>query len=299
MAAGQARARRASDAPGVRITALLGALVGVLAGMLVAVVSAATPMAAAATQVDVDTNPTGAHVQLGHDLSWVEVGPVPGRGHGGAGCHRRWVPADVVVTPTPGGVGDAPSFVGVAPTPDAKPYDVYCDDTYVTMIWATPSQFNGGNLAAALRALAERLVRDLPFPDAGIGIDPDARGLTGLETWYWVTGWDGTPLTDSVSGFGTTVTVEARPAQIVWRFGDGTPDVDADLGRPAPERSSVTHVYERRSGADGMAVQVRFELATRYRVDAGAWLPLEPVERDARRSYPVDEARAQLQRSDA
>src|SRR5690349_729528 len=134
MAAGQARTRGRPGAPGARIA--VTALVGTIVAVLGALVGAALPaVAAPAAQVDVDTNPTGAHVELGHDLSWVEVGPVPGRGHGGAGCHRRWVPADILVTPTPGGVGDAPSFVGVAPTPDAKPYDVYCDDTYVTMIW--------------------------------------------------------------------------------------------------------------------------------------------------------------------
>jgi hypothetical protein len=287
-------------AAGTAATGRRPARTALLAFLLLAAIAPATGAAAAAppTHVDVDTNPTGAHVELGHDLSWVEVGPVAGAGHGGgAGCRRRWVPADVVVIPTPGAAGDAPSFVLVPPAPDAKPYDVYCDDAYVGLVWATPSQFNGGDLTAALRALAERLVRDLPFPAAGIGVSPDARGLTGLESWYWVTGWDGSPLSDSVAGFGTTVTVEARPARVVWSFGDGAPEVAAGLGRAAPERSSVVHVYERRSGPDGFTVRVRFELAARYRVDGGPWLALDPVERDATRGYPVDEVRAQLQAS--
>jgi hypothetical protein len=292
-ASARARGRRAL-APPVLFASLLAA-----AGVLVCAFVSGFPAeveADAATSVDVETDPQGAHVVLDRDLAWVEAGgSAPQQnGHGG-GCVRRWVPAPapIVMMPAPGAVDPGPAFLGPPPSADATPYFVYCGTTYLTTIWAAPTQFNGGNIAVALRALAEHLVHHLPFPDAGIEISPGERGLTGLESWFWVTGYDGAPLVASVSGFGTTVTVEARASGATWDFGDGTAGV-VGLGLPYPARSTVTHVYERRSGRDGLAVTVHFEFAVRYRVDNGPWQGLAPVSRRAERSYAVDEARAQL-----
>jgi hypothetical protein len=293
-ASARARGRRAL-APSVLFALLLAALGALITGL------PAEVEADAATAVDVDTDPSGAHVELGRDLSWGETGASAphqgGQGRGG-GCRRRWVPAPgpILLRPSLGENNPRPAYLPPPPSPDAKPYFVYCDATYVTTIWVVPTQFNGGNVTGALQSLADRLVRDLPFPDAAIDISPGERGLTGLESWFWMTGYDGAPLEASVSGFGTTVTVEARATGATWNFGDGTESV-AGLGRPYPARSDVTHVYERRSGRDGFAVSVDFEFAARYRVDGGAWQPLAPVARRAERAYVVDEIRAQLQAS--
>src|SRR5205085_12515908 len=111
---------------------------------------------------------------------------------------------------------------------------------------------------------------------------------------FWVGADVGAAITATVAGFGTTVTVEARATSVAWSFGGGTGTV-AGLGRPYPDRSDVTHVYERRSGTDGFQVSVDFTFEARYRVDGGAWQPLPPVARDAQRTYVVDEIRAQLQ----
>lgn len=245
--------------------------------------------------VTADTDPSGAHVELDRDLSWVESGSSGAGGGAHVGCRRRWVPAPGPYLPQPSSpqAGQQPALLPTPPTPGALPYFVYCGNAYVALIWAVPAQFNGGNVAGALRSLAERLVRDLPFPRAGVEVSPGERGLTGLESWFWVSGYDGTPLVDTVSGFGTSVTVEARATRATWSFGDGT-EVVAGLGRPYPERSDVTHVYERRSGRDGYAVGVAFEFEARYRVDGGDWQALAPVTRDVQRAYVVDEVRAQL-----
>ncbi|HZR15565.1 MAG TPA: hypothetical protein VFC33_20190 [Acidimicrobiia bacterium] len=258
--------------------------------------------ATADTRVDVDTDPAGAHVELGHDLSWVEVGGTPAGGAGGSGghssgCRRRWVPAaePVAYLEAPAPVFAAPVPLPPAPSPDAKPYNVYCDGAYVWTVWATPSQFNGGDMTAAARSLAESLVQDLPFPAVGIGISPQDRGLAGLESWFWITGYDGATIVDSVSGFGTTVTVEARPTGVQWSFGDGTDTVPGDFGRAYPARSTVTHTYERRSGSDGFVVEADLALDARYRVNDGPWQPLDAVARGATATYRVDEARSQLQ----
>jgi hypothetical protein len=287
-----ARGRRAL-APPVLFALLLAALGALITGV------PAEVEAEAATAVDVDTDPSGARVELGRDLSWGETGAAaPHPGGQGGGCRRRWVPAPapIVMQPAPGAVDPGPGFLPPPPSADAKAYLVYCDATYLTTIWAVPAQFNGGNVTGALRSLAERLVRDLPFPDAAIDISPGERGLTGLESWFWMTGYDGAPLDATVSGFGTTVAVEARATGATWNFGDGAESVTG-LGRPYPARSDVTHVYERRSGRDGFAVSVDFEFAAHYRVDGGAWQPLAPVARRAERAYLVDEVRAQLQAS--
>ncbi len=289
----RATGRRALAPPAMFIV-LFAAVAGLITGFPV------DAQADPAASVDVDTDPSGAHVELARDLSWVErdntpASPTtPGRG----GCRRRWLPAPgpLLLRPSLGENNPRPAYLGPAPSPDAKPYFVYCDQTYVTTIWAVPGQFNGGGTAAALRSLAERLVRDLPFPDVAVEVSPGERGLTGLESWFWVTGYDGTPLVDTVSGFGTTVAVEARAAGATWNFGDGSETV-AGLGRPYPEQSDVTHVYERRSGHEGYSLSVGLRFDARYRVDGGPWQELPPVERSAERRYPVDEIRAQLQPS--
>lgn len=249
------------------------------------------------TDVGVDTNPAGAHVELDRDLSWVESGKAgTGGTANGPSCRRRWVTPPSPFLTDPALLGQGP-VLPAPPTPGATAYYVFCGDRYVALIWAVPSQFNGGNRAGALRSLAERLVRDLPFPQAAVEVSPGERGLTGLESWFWVSGYDGTPLVDTVSGAGTTVTVEARPAAARWSFGDDS-EVVGGLGRPYPARSDVTHVYERRSDRDGFPVNVTFDFETRYRVDGGEWQALAPVTRDAQRAYVVDEVRAQLVRSD-
>jgi hypothetical protein len=290
-ASARARGRRAL-APPAFFAVLLAALGALVPGVAVEV------EAEAATSVDVDTDPDGAHVELGRDLSWGETGtsaPHQGGRGGGGGCRRRWVPAPgpILLRPSLGENNPRPGYLEPPPSPDAKPYFVYCDATYITTIWAVPAQFNGGNVAGALRSLAEQLVQDLPFPDAAIDVSPTERGLAGLESWFWVTGYDGTPLVATVSGFGTTVTVEARATAATWSFGDGA-ETAAGLGRPYPERSDVVHVYERRSPRNGYEVGVRFEFAARYRVDGGPWQSLPAVARDAQRTYVVDEIRAQL-----
>lgn len=297
-ASARARGRRAL-APVVLAVLVAGAL---LAPVTTGFVSG-DDRAAADTRVDVDTDPRGAHVELGHDLSWVETGGRPGHGGGGGsggngtGCRRRWVPAaePVAYVEAPAPVFAAPVALPPPPTPDAKAYNVYCGDAYVWTVWATPTQFNGGDLTAAARGVAERLVRDLPFPAVAIGVSPQERGLTGLESWFWVTGYDGRTIVDSVAGFGITVTVEARATGVTWSFGDGSDVVAGDFGRAYPARSTVTHTYERRSGPGGFTVDADLTLDARYRVNGGPWERLEGVARAASITYRVDEARSQLQ----
>ena len=111
-------------------------------------------------------------------------------------------------------------------------------------------------------------------------VSPDGRGLTGLESWFWVSGYSG-PVRDVVDELGLRVEVEAVPAAVRWDFGDGSPVQPGTLGSAAPTRSDVVHTYERRSRATPMGIRASVRLDVRYRVDGEPWQALDPVFRTA------------------
>jgi hypothetical protein len=158
-------------------------------------------------------------------------------------------------------------------------------------VWLQPSAFAAAPVVDT-RAIAQELVRDLPYPAVTIGVSPNGRGLTGLESWFWVSGYSG-PVQDAVDSFGFHVEVEARPAAVRWSFGDGTSQ-PGTLGQAAPARSDVVHTYQRRSRGGPMGVQASVRLDVRFRVNGGPWEALDPVLRSATRAYPVAESRAAL-----
>src|SRR4051812_41175913 len=143
------------------------------------------------------------------------------------------------------------------------------------------------------RVTAERLVRALPYPAATVGANPGGRGLTGLESWFWVNGYTGAPIVDTVSQFGLTVTVEATPDSTDWDFGDGTVGRGLGLGAAPPAPTDVTHVYEVRGGPS-YRVRALIRLAVRWRLGAGPWQGLPPIVRTAVLDYPVVSSRAAL-----
>jgi hypothetical protein len=248
-------------------------------------------------RAQVDTDPSGAHVELDHAGAWVDQGTVPAprrpRRKGTPDtCQRMWVPA----ANDSGWLEPGLSRLGPQPGPDYVAYNVYCGGLFIASVWLLPTQFNSPPTPAQLRAVAERLARDLPYPAASIGANPARRGLSGLDTWFWVDGYTGAPLRDSVVAFGMTVLVEATPRGVRWSFGDGTAVTTGTLGRTGPQRSDVVHRFERRSRREPFRLAATVDLAVRYRVDGGDWLDLDPVERGATRPYPVAQSRAALVR---
>src|SRR3954452_13251126 len=192
----------------------------------------------------VSTDPVGAHVQLRRDGSWSETRGAAGATGSTTGCRRRWMLLDrpYALRPTPLGQYREVDM-DPPPGPEYQPYQVWCDDgiaeTYVDTVWLRPQQFG-----VDPRVTAEQLLRDLPYPAATVGANPGGRGLTGLESWFWVNGYTGAPIVDAVSQFGLTVTVEATPESTDWDFGDGTVGNRLGLGMPPPAANDVTHVYE-------------------------------------------------------
>jgi hypothetical protein len=180
-----------------------------------------------------------------------------------------------------------------APGPEHGAYHVYCDGVYVTSVWLAPNAFDPAAGAIDVRAIAEQLVRDLPYPAATVRASPEGRGLTGLESWFWVEGYSG-PLRDAVDELGFRVEVEAVPATVSWDFGDDSGVRSGTLGQAAPTRSDVFHTYERSSRDGPILVRASIRLDVRFRVDGEPWEALDPVFRVGTRAYPVVESRAAL-----
>ncbi len=122
------------------------------------------------------------------------------------------------------------------------------------------------------------------------------RPLTGLETWFWIDGYDGTPLTAAQAGFGISIDLEVGLTGVRWDFGDGT-HLDAPLGTGLgtayPARSDVVHTYETRGT---YTVGVAFTYTARYRLDGGEWIDLQAVARSVERPADVVEVRSLLTR---
>lgn len=180
------------------------------------------------------------------------------------------------------------------------PYYMICNGEYRGIVWididlSEPSDGSGAPVSP--REVAERLRDRIPVPRAAVEINPD-RGVVGVESWFWIDGYDGSMLTNSTDAFGSLVEVEARVTRYRWSFGDGT-TVESDTpGRAYPERSQVRHIYERSSAglSDGYPVEATFTFGVRYRVDGGAWIALPGISRTASVAYPVRESQAVIQR---
>jgi hypothetical protein len=127
----------------------------------------------------------------------------------------------------------------------------------------------------------------LPVPTGGIGANP-ARSLVGLPTWFWYQGYDGRPLSKTLTAFGVTVQVQATPTAYRWDFGDGTRLTSRSLGRPYPARSPITHTYM--TARQGVRVRCVFAFALRWRTGGGPWAPLPPLARTATATLEVVES---------
>jgi hypothetical protein len=127
----------------------------------------------------------------------------------------------------------------------------------------------------------------LPVPQGAIEANP-ARSLVGLPTFFWYSGYDGRPLTRTVSAFGVTVEVEATPTSYRWAFGDGASLTSEGLGRAYPARSPISHTYQ--AARPEVTVRCRFGFAVRWRTGGGPWAPLPPLARTAATTLQVAES---------
>lgn len=237
------------------------------------------------------TWPTDVVVDTTTDAVVVEAdaqGTIPGAGGsgGGSGC---WL--DPIGT-----IGQifVDSF-GQQLSNGLSPFLLWCGHEMRGLVWL---DLSGGSPVPALdpETIAMHMRDEIPIPNAEIGINPD-RGLVGVESWFWIEGYDGAPIEESTNALGQLVEVEARVTSYEWSFGDGDTIAARTPGRAYPDRSEIRHVYQRSSAGlpSGYPVEVTFAFDVRYRVDGGAWIELPGITRVTGTSYPVRESQAVIQ----
>lgn len=179
------------------------------------------------------------------------------------------------------------------------PYYLVCDDGTTSIVWLDYTQPEPGQPGPAREPedVALYLRDEIPIPQVEVRINPP-RGLVGAESWFWIDGYDGRPITNSTDAFGALVEVEARVIRYEWSMGDGTTVASETPGQPYPRRSEVRHTYQRSSFglAEGYAVRATFFFSVRYRVAGGSWIELPGIERTASADYPVRESQAVIER---
>jgi hypothetical protein len=178
--------------------------------------------------------------------------------------------------------------VPAPPNEEARLYALYCDDEYRGLAWLGASDF----AATPTEPVVQELVRRIEVLPAQLAVRPDTRGVTGIPSLFWVEGYDGEPISESLSAFGLTVQVQATMTDVVWDFGDGTPPVHAGLGEAWPQRSSVRHTYADPSTGSGFPVTVSVTLQPSFSVNGGAPVQLAPIVLTFTRAYLVREVQA-------
>jgi hypothetical protein len=179
--------------------------------------------------------------------------------------------------------------------PDLFPFLLWCGEEMRGLVWIDTSEEDPAT-ALDPETIALHMRDEIPVPSAEIRVNP-SRGLVGVESWFWLEGYDGSPIVDSTDAFGQLVEVEARVTRYEWSFGDGGEIAARTPGRPYPHRSEIRHVYQRSSAGipSGYPVEITFSFDVRYRVDGGGWIELPSITRVADASYRVRESQAVIQ----
>jgi hypothetical protein len=251
-----------------------------LAGLLGLIVFAAVP-ASADDRTPVGTAETvtnAVRVMLLKQGGTYDVQSVSGEGSGARqGC--SWT---LIFAPA---LEDAPygTSPGPTPHPDARFALLLCNGSIVRAIWVAPDDVV--DLDAAARTEAERYLRDVLTPAVTIGVNPSARGLAGLRSWFWIDGFGGTLTAPPISAFGLTIDVRMSTGAVTWDFGDGTVE-QGDLGRAYPEESTVQHAHR---DAGSYTVTATIDLVPEYRVNGGPWTTLPNLSTSASTTHAVEQ----------
>ena len=123
-------------------------------------------------------------------------------------------------------------------------------------------------------ALADQASSRQPWPALTLGINPSA-GLTGLPSWFWLSGSAAMPDAFASSG-PLSVRVRARLAGVSWEFGDGLGYDSQDLGQAYPSQSDVQHLYQTDTYrlTSGYSVVAILRYLVTYSVNSGPWMTL-------------------------
>lgn len=210
-----------------------------------------------------------------------------------------------VVDPKTGQPDFTPSPIPmVAPPPaGAIGYDVVCNG--VTSIhWVIPSAAAPKPVAHTTpKAIFDFVSATVTLPRMAVAANPTAMGITGLASYFWISGYQGAPITASKPDGTFTVNIVATPVSYTWGFGDGTSFTTAGQGPPSTA-SAVTHTYTVMSSRSPYALAGRYLVAVtasfdiRFQVTGPGISPtwqdfssydLGPLTDSATLSYPVGE----------
>jgi hypothetical protein len=161
------------------------------------------------------------------------------------------------------------------------PVQIRCGLAIVEERWVPVAEIR--DVDAEARAGAHRYVETVLAPGLSMGTSPPANILVGLDTWFWLGGWDGQPvMTTVVAPWGDSIDLELSLIEVAWDFGDGSPPLTAGIGEPHPAESSVQHLYTHRStsrsapdGAYDVSATVR--IGVRYWYDGQGPFVVEPL----------------------
>jgi hypothetical protein len=131
-------------------------------------------------------------------------------------------------------------------------------------------------------------VRRVKLPGGEIGVEPEARGLANLESFFWVEGANQPPVELRVGG--STVRAEFRVVEYRWTFGPGRTLVTEGPGSPGLE-SEVNTTFPRR-GVYRVGVTVVW--AAEAFLDGRRVGEVDDLVSRAQTSYPVAELRTVL-----
>ena len=145
--------------------------------------------------------------------------------------------------------------------------------------------------SAAEIALAEEASSRQPWPNLSVGVNPD-RGLTGLQSWFWLRPANAAMRPASATAGPLTVTVRAALIDVLWDFGDGSrTDAGLDLGQAYPRESAIRHVYQTDTFqlAGGYQVLATLRFGIWYSVNSGSWRFLGTKAKSFSLSYSVNQ----------
>jgi hypothetical protein len=253
----------------------------ILAGLVTLLLLQASPAFAYKWKrtVTIGVDPKGVPVQIDARATGAGGSTGSGGGRAGGGVPCRYTLASAS--------GPASAYVGQPA--DVGLFTIQCGSFVdVRFLRLGPSgnpALPGATVNPVQLALSAR--DRLPLPAGQLRANP-TRALVGLPTWYWYQGYDGRPLTKTISALGVTVQVQATPTAFRWDFGDGATMTSSDLGRPFPQRSTITHTYQ--TARDHVTVLCTFEFEVRWRTPGGPWTPLPPLSRTATATLEVAES---------
>jgi hypothetical protein len=175
------------------------------------------------------------------------------------------------------------------------------DQTACVHVRAFDKLGNGtGDQQRCSRPLHPPDLPDLGLDPGRVRANPSLSALVGLESWLWLEP-NPRPKTVEFDQEGLRYRVTATPSAAAWDFGDGTRATlrgSGAFGRPYPDRSSLTHIYEAHSEPGYLVgARVEYELSWWVLV-SGSWqgpYPMPSVSADAvPLRYPVAQAQPEL-----